>query len=88
MQHPRDVTDIAATSFSPSQPGCNTERGAIGRDRGKGSGERRQGVQAGLPVLPLDWHTSTRVMFSYIRNYAMKISAKCSSVTSSSWNFC
>lgn len=87
MQHPRDLPDIPATSFSPSQPGCNTERGTLlGGMEGEETGKRD--VQSGLPSLPLDWQTSTRVMFFYIRKNAMKISAKCSSVTSSSWNFC
>lgn len=41
MQHPRDLPDIPATSFSPSQPGCNTERGTIlGGMEGEETGKR------------------------------------------------
>lgn len=65
VQHPRDLPDIPATSFSPSQPGCNTERGTLlGGMEGEETGKRD--VQPGLPSLPLDWQTSTWVMFSYI----------------------
>ncbi|VFV27813.1 Hypothetical predicted protein [Lynx pardinus] len=43
-----DLLEIPATFFSPSQPGCNTERWTVGRD-----------VQPSLLILPLDWHKST-----------------------------
>ena len=37
---------IPATSFSPSQPGCNTKKDYIGRDGGRGNGESSMFNQA------------------------------------------
>lgn len=87
----RSILGISRTFLPPlslllNQAATLKEGTLLGGMEGEETGKRD--VQPGLLSLPLDRQTSTRVRFFYIRKNAMKTSAKCSSVTSSSWNFC